>query len=244
MSALPHLDGEQLLHHADGGDLTADEARHLAACEHCQGQLVELGILEAAVATHTPIALVDRQRAAAGVQAVLARAASTTRGRSSLVAAAMAVAALLLVGWLWWSGPASGPVLIRERPDPTRASGLERLHVECELPAGSWPLLWAELADGSLQLLLPHSDPLLGYLGASPPLPGGQQRLPGSALFDFEFELATLPRALLVAASDREWSAAERTALAQDLTAAAPAARGELLQRRLLCAWRLAVEPH
>lgn len=242
MNALPHLDCDRLLHHADGGDLSVDEVLHLAACEHCRHQLAELAEFEAAVATHTPIAPADRLRAAAGVQAALARGTRLSRGRATMVAAAMAAAALLLVGWLWWSGPAPGAVLVRERPDPTRAGTLERWHVECELPAGSWPLLWAESADGSLQQLLPHPDPLLGYLGATPPLPGGRQRLPGSALFDFEFESAALPRALLVAAGDREWTAAERSAFAAELTAAPPATRADLLQRRLPCGWRLAVE--
>lgn len=243
MSTLHHLDGERLLHHAEGGELGADEAQHLAACEHCRNQLAELAVLEAAVATHTPIGQRDRERAAAGARAVLARGARTTRGRATWVASAMAAAATLLVGWLWWSGSVPRAVLVRERPDPTRAATIERFHVECDLPAASWPSLWAELADGSLQQLLPHADPLLGYLGATPPLPGGSQRLPGSAVFDFEFESAALPRALLLAASEREWTPAERHALAGELAATPLASRADLLQRRSLCGWRLGVEP-
>ena len=240
MNAPSHPTAERLLQFADGAELAADERQHLDQCDACQQQLAELAAFEAAVADHLPMPPAARRRAQRATAALLGRGALPRAHRRLVAAGAWAAAAAsLLAALLLWSRGPSLPTIVCDRPDPTRAAAFARFHVDCVLAAGSWPLLWSEGDDGSLQPLLPNADPLLAYLGAEPPLAKGPHRLPASALFDFEFEPARPPRLLRLVVADRATSAAERSTLQQQLTECAPAARQAWLQQRFPTAWEL-----
>jgi hypothetical protein len=181
-----------------------------------------------------------RQRAQQVTAAVLERGAAPRAPRRLLAAGAWAAAAAsrLAALLLWSRGPAL-PTIVCDRPEVTRAAAFARFHVDCELPAGSWPMLWAEGVDGVLQPLLPNVDPLLGYLGAEPPLAAGPHRLPASALLDFEFEPARPPRVLWLAIADHAPSADELAAVQQQLLSRSPAERHAWLLQRFPTAWEL-----
>ena len=160
--------------------------------------------------------------------------------------ASPALAAVLLAAAvaLWWSWPHTASVtIVRTATGATRADAEQRFFVELELPAPGFVYLWTTAADGAVQRLLPHEDPVLGWLGATMPLAPGRHRLPASAAFDFAFAPQQPPQSLLIASGP---SALTTTALAEldrELGRTPAAERLAVLRSRFPDVWQQVFPP-
>jgi hypothetical protein len=236
-----HLSPEQLLQHGDGEPLPNDAQQHLATCAHCREQLAELAAFEAIVAAAVPIADADRLRARAiAEQVMLPRVQPSRRPRLAALAAVLLAAAVAL----WWSWPHTASVtIVRTATGATRADAEQRFFAELELPAPGFVYLWTSAADGAVQRLLPHEDPVLGWLGATMPLAPGRHRLPASAAFDFAFVPQQPPQSVLIASGPSALTTAALAELDRELGRTPAAERLAVLRRRFPDAWQQVFPP-
>jgi hypothetical protein len=209
-----HLSNVELLAFADGGEDEA-AAGHLRDCATCRERLAEQSEVDAALAPPVPPPLRAELRAAT------VRALGGAPRRRWLVPALAAAALLVASALLWRGDDAMVAVVHRERGSATLRGVEERLHLQVTVPVAGWLAVFARNAGDSVQRLLPHADPTLGWLGVEQPVPAGKPvRVPGAELFDFAIEPAAPPRELVLVLGEAAFADAELLRIAKELQAA------------------------
>lgn len=231
---MTHPDPDQLLLYAEGADVAAGVAEHIASCGECRDSLAELGRFETQLAASASLPADER----AALRSTTARLLETHSGRPAFRrvwgVVAVAIAAAVLATLALWPSPRGLCELGVRRYEPTnvvRAERMERFAIDVDLAAPRWLAVW-QLDAKSCQRLMPHADPLLRWLGAEMPLQPGKHRLPAAEVLDFEFAAARPPEGLVVVAQAAEWTEAQLVAIEQSINGTPRSELAAALQRQ------------